>query len=361
MARPGSDLVLTIDLSLQRAAEKALSDTLSGAIVALDPATGEVLALVSKPDFDPNLFSSVVPESTWKALNEDPGHPLLNRAIQSTYPPGSVMKVITAAAGLESGVITQQSRFSPCSGAYKFGDRWFGCWQPEGHGSLGLVDAIAQSCDVYFYQLGLKLGLDRWSDYAAGCALGHPLGLDLGGEAGGLVPTREYFDNRYGKKNWGPGVLLNLVIGQGENLWTPLQAAEIMAAIANGGTLYRPYLVREIHSPGGRSLPQKPVIVGHMPFSATNLKILQRALRAAVHDLRGTGRMASVRGVDVAGKTGTAQNPRGEDHAWFAGFAPVENPRIAVAVVVEHGGHGGSEAAPIAARVIGAYLTEDGM
>ncbi len=354
--KPGSDLILTIDLALQRVAEEALSDTVCGAVVAIDPTSGEVLAMVSRPTFDPNLFSTVVPESTWRQLNEDPGHPLLNRAIQCSYPPASTMKLVTAGAGLEYKVIGQYTRFAPCSGAYKYGNRWFRCWRPEGHGSLALVGAVAQSCDVYFYQLGLKIGLERWSEFAADCGFGVPLGLDLPNETGGLIPDRAFYDRRYGKRKWSPGVLLNLSIGQGENLVTPLQMACFTAAIANGGIIYRPFLVREIRSVAGKSLPRDPQIVGHLPLSADNLKIIKRSMRAVVGDIKGTGRQAAIEGVVVAGKTGTAQNPHGEDHAWFIGFAPLDDPRIAVAVLVEQGGHGGSVAAPIAGKVMEAYL-----
>ncbi len=359
-ARPGNDLMLTIDLALQRVAEEALSDSVAGAVVALDPASGEILAMVSRPAFDPNLFSSVIPESTWRALNEDPGHPLLNRAIQSAYPPGSILKVLTAAAGLEAGVITPYTRFSPCTGALKYGDRWFRCWQPWGHGSLALVEALAQSCDVYFYQLGLKLGLDRWSDFMKSCHLGKALGVDLAGEVDGLAPDRNFFTDRYGRRNWGSGVILNLVIGQGENLMTPLQAASFMAAIGNGGTIYRPHLVGEIRSLRGKSLPRKPEVIGQLPIAAGNLTTLKRGLRAVVQNSSGTGRQAAVSGFEVAGKTGTAQNPHGEDHSWFAAFAPLDQPRIAIAVLVEQGGHGGSVAAPIAGRIMEAYLRGGG-
>ena len=359
--KPGSDLILTIDLALQKVAEEALSDTVCGAVVAIDPTSGEVLAMVSRPTFDPNLFSTVVPESTWRQLNEDPGHPLLNRAIQCSYPPASTMKPVTAGAGLKYKVIGQHTRFAPCSGAYKYGNRWFRCWRPEGHGSLALVGAVAQSCDVYFYQLGLKIGLEHWSEFAADCGFGVPLGLDLPNETGGLIPDQAFFDRRYGKRKWSPGVLLNLSIGQGENLVTPLQMACFTAAIANGGIIYRPFLVREIRSVAGKSLPRDPQIVGHLPLSADNLKIIKRSLRAVVGDIKGTGRQAAIEGVAVAGKTGTAQNPHGEDHAWFIGFAPLDDPRIAIAVLVELGGHGGSVAAPIAGKVMEAYLKRGGL
>jgi len=355
-AKPGSDLVLTIDLGLQKDAAEALSDTITGAAVVLDPGSGEVLAMVSRPTFDPNIFSAVVPESTWRSLNEDPDRPLLNRAIQCTYPPGSAMKVVTAAAGLENELITEHTHFAPCTGSYKYGNRWFGCWQPGGHGSLGLVDAMAQSCDVYFYQLGLKLQLDRWSKFATACGFGAPMKLDLPNEAGGLIPTRAFYDQRYGKGKWSTGILLNLSIGQGEILVTPLQIASFMAAVANGGTIYRPHIVKEIRSVGGKVMIKTPEIAGHLPISDSHLKSIRKSLRAVVHSAEGTGRQASVKDVEVAGKTGTAQNPHGEDHAWFVGFAPIDNPQMVVVVLVEHGGHGGTTAAPLARRIIEAYL-----
>ena len=360
-AKSGSDLVLTIDLSLQRDAAKALSDSVTGAAVALDPGSGEVLAMVSRPTFDPNIFSAVVPESTWRSLNEDPDHPLLNRAIQCTYPPGSAMKVVTAAAALENELITEHTRFAPCTGSYKYGNRWFGCWKPGGHGSMGLVEAMAQSCDVYFYQLGLKLQLDRWSKFATACGFGAPLKLDLPNETGGLIPTRAFYDRRYGKGKWSTGILLNLSIGQGEILVTPLQMASFMAAVANGGTIYRPHIVKEIRSVGGKVMIKTPEIAGHLPISDSHLKSIRKSLRAVVHSAEGTGRLAAVEDVEVAGKTGTAQNPHGEDHAWFVGFAPIDSPRIAVVVLVEHGGHGGTTAAPIAGRIIEAYLRRGGV
>jgi penicillin-binding protein 2 len=359
---PGSDLVLTLDLALQRVVEEALSDTVVGAVVALDPNSGEVLALASRPVFDPNLFSTVVPESTWRSLNEDPHLPLLNRAVQCTYPPGSVMKVVTAAAGLHFDVITQHSRFAPCTGAFKFGERWFGCWQSWGHGSLDLMGAMARSCDVYFYQLGLKLGLDRWSKIASQCGLGTALELDLPNEAGGLIPSRSYYDQRYGKRKWTIGVLLNLSIGQGEILVTPLQLACFMAAVANGGTVFQPRLVKEIRGSDEQKVEIKsPKARTQLPVSDGRLGIIKRSLRAVVHHAEGTGRLAAVQGVEVAGKTGTAQNPHGEDHAWFVGFAPLNDPQISVAVLIEHGGHGGTAAAPIAARIIEAYLRRGGV
>ena len=355
-AKSGSDLILTIDLALQRTAEEVLSDTIAGAVVALDPSSGEVLAMASRPAFDPNLFATVVPESLWRCLNEDPGRPLLNRAVQGTYPPGSILKVITAAAGLEEGIISQHTRFAPCTGAFKYGERWFGCWQPHGHGSLDMVGAMAQSCDVYFYQLGLKLGLERWSKFAAACGLGYPLGLDLPNEAEGLIPSEEFYNRRYGRGKWSTGVLLNLSIGQGEILVTPLQMACLMATLANGGTIYRPHLVKEIRSAAGKEAPQNPEVLGRLPLSASNLKSILKSLRAVVRHPHGTGSLAAVDGAAVAGKTGTAQNPHGEDHAWFGGFAPADSPRIAIVVLVEQGGHGGSTAAPLAGKIMASYL-----
>jgi penicillin-binding protein 2 len=216
---------------------------------------------------------------------------------------------------------------------------------------------MAQSCDVYFYQAGLRLGLKRWSDFALECGFGAPTGLDLGGESGGLIPTEDYYNERYGRGKWTRGLLLNLAIGQGEILVTPLQIAVFMGALANGGTLYRPHLVREIGSAEGKITPVRPEVIGRLPISAANLKVLRQSLRAVVHGYMGTGRLARVPGMEAAGKTGTAQNPHGEDHAWFAGYAPIEDPLIAVAVLVEHGGHGGDIAAPIAGRIFEAYLS----
>jgi len=352
----GSALSLEIDWDLQRVAENELAAQGSGAIVAIDPQNGAVLALASVPDFDANAFSGVITPEEWKSVSLDPLYPLFNRAVKGTFPPGSTMKVFTAAAGLEYGYITPHSRFDACVGAKRFGNRVFKCWRKEGHGSLGVVDAIIQSCDVYFYQLGAREGLDSWARMAKGCRLGVPTEIDLPEEFTGLIPDQEYFNKRYGESGWTKFLVVNLAIGQGEVLVTPLQMAVIYAAIGNGGDIYKPRLVSRIISPSGDTTYIRPDRVGRLPVSDSTLSILRRGLVGVVNDPRGTAHQAAVSGYTVAGKTGTAQNPHGDDHAWFICYAPADDPQIAIAVLVENAGHGGAIAAPVARKVLEQYF-----
>jgi penicillin-binding protein 2 len=352
----GSDLVLTIDSDLQVEAESALSKFKAGAVVALDPQTGEVLTLVSKPGFDPNQFCSFLDENTWKVLVNDPSHPLLNRAIQGSYPPGSTYKLLTAGAALESKIVDRNSTFSSCNGSFLFGNRIFKCWQPKGHGKLDLIQAIAQSCDVYFYQLSLRLGLDRWSQYAHLCGLDKKYKIDLPDEIAGMIPSRTYYEKKFGQGEWVKNLVINLGIGQGEVLTTPLGVAVFYSALVNGGTIYQPHLLKEIRSPEGRSTTKGKTVLSHLPFSNSTLEILKEGLIATVNSPSGTGGLARIPDILVGGKTGTAQNPHGKEHAWFVGFAPADHPRIVVAVLVEQAGHGGTYAAPVARRIIEKYL-----
>ncbi|MDP3025767.1 MAG: penicillin-binding protein 2 [candidate division Zixibacteria bacterium] len=352
----GSDLVLTIDSDLQVEAESALSKFNAGTVVALDPQNGEVLTLVSKPGFDPNQFCSFLDEKTWKNLINDPSHPLLNRAIQGSYPPASTYKLLTAGAALESKIVDRNTTFSYCKSGFLFGNRVFKCWQPKGHGRLDLIQAIAQSCDVYFYQLSLKLGLDRWSDYAIQCGLNKKYKIDLPDEISGMIPSRSYYEKRFGRGEWIKNLVINLGIGQGEVLTTPLGLAVFYAALVNGGTVYQPHLLKEIRSPEGRSTQNAKTVLSHLPFSNSTLEILKQGLFEAVNSPYGTGGLARIPDIVVGGKTGTAQNPHGREHAWFVGFAPADHPRIVVAVLVEQAGHGGTYAAPIARRIIERYL-----
>ncbi len=352
----GSDLRLTIDLDLQAAAESALADCPSAAVVALDPRNGGVLALVSKPSVDANLFAGSLSPEQWNDILEDPLHPLLTRPIQATYPPGSTLKLLTAAIALETGVATENTCFLPCDGSFTFGKREFRCWQPTGHGRLDLKDAIIQSCDVYFYQLGLKVGLERWSRYARMCGFGQRTGVDLPDEAKGFVPTLDYYRQRYGKGDWVKSLVINLSIGQGEVLVSPLQLAVFFAGLATDGRLVKPHLVDQVIMADGRTLPSQPEITGYLPFSPSTLRILQEAMTGAVNDPRGTGSLAKIPDITVAGKTGTAQNPHGQDHAWFVGYAPASDPRIVVVVLAENVGHGGTFAAPVARAVMERYL-----
>lgn len=354
----GSELILELDWDLQEIAEAELMARGSGAVVALDPRNGAIRVLASVPNFDANLFSGVVSREAWDAVMSDSLHPLFNRSIKGTYPPGSTMKPFTAAAGLENGLITQETTFDPCLGVRRFGNRPFRCWRPGGHGRLGLVDAIIQSCDIYFYQLGVKEGLDIWSKFCSDCRFGVPTGIDLPGEFSGLVPSAEYFDRRYGKNGWTRYLVVNLAIGQGELLVTPLQMATLYAALGNGGVIYKPHLMSRIITSTGEVVKNKPEIVGSLPVSEKNLEILRRALLGVTTDEHGTAHLAAMPDIGVGGKTGTAQNPHGADHAWFVCFAPIEDPQIAIAVLVENAGHGGSVAAPLAKKILQKFFED---
>lgn len=352
----GDELVLELDWELQKIAEKELSERGSGAVVAVDPRDGAVRILASVPNFDANLFSGVVSRAAWDAVMSDSLHPLFNRGIKGTYPPGSTMKLFTAAAGLENGLINQDKNFDPCVGVKRFGNRPFRCWRPGGHGRLDIVGAIVQSCDVYFYQLGVREGLDLWSKFCSDCRFGMRTGIDLPGEFAGLLPSAEYFDKRYGKRGWTRYLIVNLAIGQGELLVTPLQMAILYAALGNGGVIYKPRLMSRIITHNGESVKNKTEIVGSLPVSEKNLEILREALLGVTEREHGTARVAALPGIGVGGKTGTAQNPHGDDHAWFICFAPIENPEIAIAVLVENAGHGGSVAAPLAKKILDKYF-----
>lgn len=378
-ARAGHDLVLTIDARVQRAAEDALDglprkprvkggaiaaggDSLApgppAAVIAIDPATGEVLALASRPAYAPNAFLRGLSHEEWKALDGQ-NHPLLNRVIQAAYPPGSTFKCVTTLAGLEEGVITPERRFAGCDGGYFYGNRVFHCWRSGGHGALAVHEALARSCDVYFYQVGINLGVGRLGRYATRTKIGEKTGIDLPQERAGLVPTTDWYEKRYGKGGVMKGAALNIAIGQGEVLLTPIELVRFTAAVANGGRLVRPHACLRLQDPDGtpiRDTGEEDWDAGHLPASVANLRLVQEAMEQVVMDNGGTGGRARVGEIRIAGKTGTAQNPHGEDHALFICYAPVLDPRIAIAVVVEESGHGGSVAAPIAQKVLQAYL-----
>ncbi len=371
---PGYDLILTIDMELQRLAETLMAEH-NGVIVAMDPRNGEILALVSRPAFNPNLFAGGISEADWKKLTDNPGHPLQNRAIQGQYPPGSIFKIVVAAAALEEGVISPEETVT-CTGKHEFGDRVFRDWKEEGHGSVDLYKAIVESCDVYFYQAGHSVGIDRLAAYAHGFGLGSPTGIRLEHEKAGLVPSREWKMETKGEP-WQPGETLGIAIGQGFNLVTPLQVALMISAVANGGTLLRPHLVREVRSPDGEVVSRTlREATGTLPVSARTLRIIREALRGVVSEPNGTGQGARLDSVVVAGKTGTAQviQQRGgqnderaqrklakhlRDHAWFAAFAPYDEPSIAIVVFIENAGRGGAHFAKLAKRLIEGHLKLD--
>jgi penicillin-binding protein 2 len=351
----GKDITLSIDIALQKAAEQAFEGR-EGALVALQPDTGQILGLVSEPSFDPNKFAAGISSDDWRALSEDKKLPMLDRAIQSQYPPGSTFKIIMAIAGLEEGVIDDSTTVD-CRGGISYGRWHFGCWKKSGHGVISLRRALVESCDVYFYEVGKRLGIDRIYDYATRFGLGKPTGITLGSEKKGLIPNTKWKAETR-KEPWYLGETYVNSIGQGYVSATPLQMAEMMSAVANGGKLYRPSIVNT----------EAPLPEGDAGVRAETLEKVRSYLSGVVNDPDGTAHAARSDIVTIGGKTGTAQvvalrhggrRSNGEDfrdHAWFVAFAPVEKPQIALSVLVEHGGHGGSAAAPIAKKAIEAFL-----
>ena len=348
----GNDLLLTMDFGLQQFAESLMTDH-RGALVAIDPSDGGLLALVSRPDYDLSRFSGVTPPHIWNRLNTDPATPMFNRATMTKYPPGSTYKMILAIAALETGTITPSWRVS-CSGSFRMGNKVFK--DLHVHGSVDMADAIKRSCNVYFYQLILKTGLDPWSDYSRDFGFGQLTGIDIYEENPGLLPTTEYMNRRYGPEGWTRGFLPSLAIGQGELGVTPLQMACYAMALANQGNYHQPHAVRAVLDKARTIVDTLLYQSRKISLSQTTWDVVRKGMRAVVEEPGGTGGMARVKGVVVAGKTGTAQNPHGPDHAWFVGFAPYDSPRIAIAVLVENAGFGGSFAAPLAGLCIERYL-----
>lgn len=415
LPHPGKDLFLTIDARLQQYADSLFGDR-NGAFVAVDPRNGEILTMVSKPDYDLNLFAEAVKPEVWQELMSDSLKPLYDRATQATYPPGSTYKMVAAIAGLNEGIITPQWTIF-CPGYYRIGRRTVHCWNAAGHGEVNITAAIRGSCNVFFYQLGLKLGIEQWTKYSRIFQFGKPCGIELTSEKAGLVPSRAYYDRIYGKGKWTNGMLANIAIGQGELLVTPLQMAQFAMILANSGRYYRPHLTRKlvdkipayqvteealkqlefqnapqeilnllrglkerqftqnelselletrvtaeegqkyepsileyarkIFPPPDRVSYPAEMIEGIQPEV---FEIIREGMRQVVAG--GTGWRAGVWQKSGAGKTGTAQNPHGDSHAWFIGFTPFEEPEIAVAVIFENGGSGSGVAAP----VVGQYL-----
>lgn len=357
---PGSDLMLHLDSRLQFLADSLLGDHHAGTVVAMDIKTGGVLCFVTRPGYDANAFSGVLSASEWEQLRTDSRHPLLNRALKGQYSPGSTAKLAVAGAALESGAVGPNDRFTACRGGYRFGNRVYKCWKPEGHGALNMSGAIEQSCNVYFYQLAQKLSLKTWTHYMDAAGFGSPTGIDIPGESGGLVPSEEYFDKRYGVKKWSRGLILNLGIGQGEFLVTPLQLMQYFSALANDGVAMKPSVLRAIRSDNGKWNYARQETSFRLPYSASTLQLLRDAARDVVSGASGTARGSRDRDVPMAGKTGTAQNPHGKEHSWFAGYAPADQPEIAIVALVENAGHGSEFAAPLCKRIAKDYLTRQG-
>ena len=352
-AEPGLDLYLTLDYNIQQFAESLMVGK-RGAIVALNANTGGLITFVSKPDFDPRNLSGKISREVWDALQNDPGHPLYNRITQSVYPPGSTFKLVAVAAALQEKIITPDWSVY-CPGYFKLGRKTIKCWNQKGHGKISLLEAIKGSCNVYFYQLGLKIGLETWAKYSKMFFFGKPTGIDLPNEKGGLVPTVEYFNKRYGKNGWTKGNLANLAIGQGELLVTPLQMAQLAMILANKGIVHVPHLADYLYDNKNQRRFKFPVQTKYVQgISEEVYNVIREGMRRVVDG--GTGWRGGVYGIPVAGKTGTAQNPHGDDHAWFIGFAPYDNPALAIAVIIENAGGGGANAAPLASLVMEKYF-----
>jgi penicillin-binding protein 2 len=368
---PGRNLWLTVDMAVQEAAESCLEGKV-GAIAALDPRSGAVLALASRPTFDQEKFIRGLSADEWRALSRDPDHPLLNRAFGAAYPPGSTYKPLVALAALQEGIMNPDSTVY-CPGFYYFANRKYRCWRDRGHGTMNLHNALVQSCDTYFYQTGLRLGVDKIAQYAKLFGLGAKTEIGLPGEHPGLIPTSWWKKQAIGVP-WQKGETLSISIGQGFDLASPLQMALAYSAIANGGKVWQPYVVRRIE---GSSLEEVDEIKSNLkreiPIEPRFFGVVQKGLLGVVEENRGTAHSIKVSSVSIAGKTGTAQvvrladgvdrkaaaknvKEKQQDHAWFVGYAPADDPQIVVCALIEHGGHGSSVAAPLVQKVILAYL-----
>lgn len=360
---PGSHIVTTIDQRMQEVVERNMANRV-GAAVLMDPRNGDILALVSSPSYPLDLFSGRMGRKEWTRLSQNPAHPLINRVTQSQYPPGSIFKLVVAAAALQEGYVPPFERFR-CERAIRVG-RWnYKNWKDEDQGEMDLPRAIVRSCNTVFYQVGLRVGIDTIARYARMFGFGQPTGSELGGERTGFVPTREWKAKTRGAP-WYHGDTVIATIGQGAVLATPIQIARFMAAIANGGALWKPRLVQRVESPSGEVLKEeKPLAMARVDLSPLVWQYLRRSLWAAVNG-DGTGTAARVPGLEVAGKTATAQTVptrdgeredrvkgnRYQDHAWFAAYAPADDPQVVLVVLVEHGGGGGMTAAPLAKKIL---------
>lgn len=372
-AEPGNNIYLTIDQNLQRKAEELLKDK-AGAVVAMEPFSGQILAMASSPAFDPNLFVTGLTHDDWNELISQPNKPMGNKAVKGEYPPASTYKIVTAIAALEEKLIDVNTTFY-CPGYMKYGNREFRCWKKGGHGSVNVVRALAESCDVFFYNVGKRLDIDKLAWYAKGCGLGAPTGIGLEQEGEGLIPSAIWKKKRFGS-SWSSGETISAVIGQGYNLVTPIQMLVLTSAIANGGKRVKPYIMKRIETPDGQNiLNGETEIVGNIPVSQDTLNIVKKGLWEVVNKDYGTARIARPGGgIELSGKTGTAQivgrkiNETSYDrklpdnfkpHAWFVSYAPSSDPKIAISVIIEHGEHGSSAAGPIARELVKYYLTPE--
>ena len=350
----GNDIYLTIDSKLQLYIQELMAG-LKGTAIITEANSGKILAMVSQPGYDPNLFTQQISIEQWQGIVHSKDNILCNRSIQGVYPPGSVFKLITAIAALEEGAVGLNDRIY-CPGSFKLGDSTFKCWRETGHGNQSFLDAISNSCNVFFYNMGQRLGIDKLNHYATMFGLGEKTDIDLPGELTGLVPSQEW-KRRTFNQVWFPGDNINLAIGQGYLLTTPFQIHNMLCIITNDGNVYRQYHVDRIVSQSGDVIKRyEPEIIRKVNVSADTFRVVKEGMKKVVEE--GTGFNARIEGLSLAGKTGTAQNPQGENHGWFVGFAPFQNPEICITVFVEHGGDGSQSAAPIAGEIIKYYFLQ---
>jgi penicillin-binding protein 2 len=347
---PGHELHLTLDAGLQQRAARLMASHERGVVVGLSLKDGGVLCLLSKPGFDPNLISGTVGSDVWQGLLTDKATPFVNRAVMSIYNPGSCLKPLTALTAMRLGALTPNTTFQPCAGLFDYGRRKFKC--TEKHGRLDLRPAIAKSCNIYFYQVGLKTGIDALAANMKEYGFGTPTGIDLPSERSGVAPNRSWLDKRYGENRWSIGIVLNLAIGQGEVQVTPLQLAQFYAMLAGDGSYFVPHLLDFTRDSEGRIQRHAPV-KRQVFFDPQQVRVIREALVDVVRD--GTGVAAAVSGITVGGKTGTAEHTGGEDHAWFVCYAGKPAPEVVFCVLVENGGKGGAIAAPIARELVKQY------
>jgi penicillin-binding protein 2 len=349
---PGNNLFLNIDMEIQALAEKAL-ESKKGGCIALETKTGAVIALVSRPSFDPNKFSSGITKEDWKAVTTDKAHPLQNRVTQGRYPPGSVFKIVLALKALDVGILNERTNFL-CRGSFPFGNRVFKCWKKGGHGNVAIHRGIVESCDVFFYNVGVRLGIDRIHAMADSIGLGKLTGIDLPGEKQGLVPSSEWKKKTFGEP-WYEGETVSVSIGQGAVWLTPIELAQLASFVANEGVTFTPQIVNKIVSPEGKAIKVfDPVMNTNVKLKKEVINTVKEGMKGVVNEPSGTAYGSRIQNINMSGKTGTAQVASLEkgkhlgDHAWFIAFAPAEAPSISICVLVEHGGHGSSVSAPIA-------------
>lgn len=339
----GKTITLTLDSGLQAYLQKLMQGKGAGAAVVMDVNDGAILAAVSVPGYDPNEFTTGISQEKLDALFNEETKPLFSRVHQARYPPASTLKIVATYAILVNEIVDPNEILVYCTGSHAFGNRVYHCWQAGGHGAMNLYTAFVQSCDIYFYRVGEMMDVDVLAQAAEAFGLAGKTGIELPGEVPGLVPDRKYYDERFGKGRWTQGYVLNNIIGQGEFLTNPLHMVRVCAAVANGGYLVKPHIIRNVGDDPSISYARHKV-----PFLAgSTLDFLRRAMQGVVKDSGGTAYWTRIAGLSSAGKTGTAQNPHGEHHAWYTAYAPADEPEIAIVVLVENSGHGGEIAAPI--------------